>query len=102
MTSNPVTRVVDWLRAGYPDGVPATDHFPLIALLQRQSMTEAELRSVAHEVVFKSGGGPISETDIGALITKVTNELPHPDDVARVGARLMAGGWPLADPHQQD
>lgn len=102
MNPNPVTRVVDWLRAGYPDGVPPTDYIPLIALLQRQSMSDTELRSVAHEVVFNSGGGPISETDIGELITKVTNELPHPDDVTRVGARLMAGGWPLADPHHQD
>ncbi|GGF38178.1 hypothetical protein GCM10011519_09680 [Marmoricola endophyticus] len=98
-TGNPVVRVLDWLRAGYPEGVPPTDYFPLIALLQRQQMSEDEIRAIAHEVVFKSGGEPISETDIGELITKVTNELPHPEDVARVSTRLVAGGWPLADPH---
>ena len=99
MASNPVVRVVDWLRAGYPEGVPPTDHFPLLALLQRQQLTDEELRAIAHEVVFNSSGEPISETDIGELITKITDELPHPDDVSRVGARLVSGGWPLADPH---
>ena len=98
--SNPVGRVVDWLRAGYPEGVPPTDYHPLIALLQRQQMSDTEVRSVAHEVVFNSGGGPISDTDIGELIARVTNELPHPDDIARVSARLVSGGWPLADPRE--
>ncbi|MCW2759508.1 MAG: hypothetical protein JWO46_3254 [Nocardioidaceae bacterium] len=97
--SNPVSRVVDWLRAGYPDGIPPTDYFPLIALLQRQQLDDSEVKQIALEVVFNSAGDPINETDIGALITTVTNELPHPDDVARVSARLLAGGWPLADPH---
>ncbi len=101
MANNPVVRVVDWLRAGYPDGVPATDYFPLIALLQRQQMSDEELRAVAHEVVFNSHGEPISDTDIGELITKVTNELPHPEDVSRVSSRLVAGGWPLADPRTE-
>ena len=32
MTRFPHT-IVEWLRAGYPEGVPHTDHFPLPALL---------------------------------------------------------------------
>ena len=51
-------------------------------------------------LTVENDGAPITPIDIGALITKVTNELPHPDDVARVGARLVAGGWPLVDPHR--
>ena len=45
--ANPVGKVLDWLRAGYPDGVPPRDYFPLIALLRRH-----------HDVpsVFKSPG----------------------------------------------
>ena len=26
-------KIVDWLRAGYPDGVPQADYIPLVALL---------------------------------------------------------------------
>lgn len=95
--ANPVARVLDWLREGYPEGVPPTDYFPLIALLRRQ-LTDDEVRQVAASL--RNGDGQISDTDIGALITKVTNELPHPEDVSRVSTRLVAGGWPLSDPHQ--
>lgn len=100
--TNPVTKVLDWLRVGYPDGVPPKDYFPLIALLSKQHLTDAEVREVAHSLVTETNGEPISDTDIGALITKVTNELPHPDDVSRVSSRLVAGGWPLVDPHTAD
>jgi hypothetical protein len=55
---------------------------------------------VAAALAVGNDGDPITRIDIGALIIKVTNELPHPDDVARVGARLVAGGWPLVDPHR--
>ena len=98
--SNPVGKVLDWLRAGYPDGVPPRDYFPLVALLRRQQLTDDEVREVAAALTVKNDGAPITPIDIGALITKVTDELPHPDDVARVGARLVAGGWPLVDPHR--
>ncbi|RLV48934.1 DUF3349 domain-containing protein [Nocardioides mangrovicus] len=97
--SNPVSKVLDWLRAGYPDGVPPTDYFPLLALLRKTQLSDEEVREVAQHLEQRANGEPISTIDIGELITKVTNELPHPDDVSRVGARLVAGGWPLADPH---
>ncbi len=45
--ANPVGKVLDWLRAGYPDGVPPRDYFPLIALLRRQQLTDDEVREVA-------------------------------------------------------
>ena len=32
------------------------------------------------------------------MITKVSDELPREEDVARVRTRLALGGWPLADP----
>lgn len=96
--ANPVVRIPGRLREGYPDGVPPTDYFPLIALLRRQ-LTADEVRQVAASLVSgANGGGPINETDIGALITKVTNELPHPEDVARgelaPGGRWLAAGRP--------
>ena len=34
--------VLRWLRAGYPDGVPPKDYYPVLALLKR-SLTEDEV-----------------------------------------------------------
>ena len=37
-------------------------------------------------------GDPIYTADIGTLITKVTNELPRKEDVARVRDQLATAG----------
>ena len=34
-----LAKIVSWLRAGYPDGVPEHDYVPLIALLGSSSPT---------------------------------------------------------------
>lgn len=85
--------VVAWLRAGYPEGVPQTDYFPLIALLSRR-LTSDEVRTVAAELLRR---GDFDHVDIGVMITRITDELPTPDDVERVRKRLAAKGWPLGD-----
>ena len=89
-----LTRIVGWLRAGYPDGVPHDDAIPLLALLSRR-LTSDEIRTVALEV---SDRPDIDDIDIGAAIIKVADELPNPDDIERVRERLAAQGWPLDDP----
>ena len=88
--------VVSWLRAGYPEGVPASDYIPLLAVLARRLSPE-EVQVVADEL-RSSGQLPVDNVDIGTVITKVTNELPREEDVLRVRTRLAHGGWPLADP----
>ncbi|HEX3647126.1 MAG TPA: DUF3349 domain-containing protein [Pseudonocardiaceae bacterium] len=85
--------IVAWLRAGYPDGVPEHDYMPLFALLARQ-LTNDEVIAIAAEL--ESDGDPTSGQAIRTAITAVTNEKPLDTDVARVSARLAAGGWPLA------
>jgi len=82
--------VIDWLRAGYPEGVPAQDYIPLLALLRRR-LSDDEIKAVADEIL-KDGSHPFGTADIGVLITKVTNELPSEEDVARVRERLEAAG----------
>ena len=32
----PLLQIVEWLRAGYPEGVPEQDYQPLLALLSKQ------------------------------------------------------------------
>lgn len=91
-----LSAILDWLRAGYPDGVPETDYVPLFALLSRR-LSADEVRAVARSVIHDEGVA-ISDIDIAVEITKITNELPSEDDVARVRSKLAAAGWPLADP----
>ncbi len=88
-----LTSVVAWLRAGYPEGIPPTDYFPVLALLSRR-LSNDEVKLVAGELMQR---GDFDHVDIGVLITQVTDELPSPADVERVRERLAAKGWPLDD-----
>jgi hypothetical protein len=85
-----VTRVVDWLRAGYPTGLPDRDFVPLLALLRRR-LSDDEVRVVARRLV-ETGVLPGDHVDIGAAIAKVTTELPSEEDVARVRDALAEHG----------
>ncbi len=95
--SNVFERIVHWVRAGYPDGVPQEDYVALLAVLHRR-LTDHEVRSIADQLVAESGDGVIDREAIGAAITELAHEQPGDDDIARVAARLAAGGWPLAHP----
>jgi hypothetical protein len=86
-----LTSIVAWLRAGYPEGIPATDYFSVLALLSRRLGSD-EVKAVAHELRHR---GEFDDIDIAVLITQITDELPAPDDIERVRARLATKGWPL-------
>jgi hypothetical protein len=88
-----LTSVVAWLRAGYPEGIPPTDYFPVLALLSRR-LGNDDVKVVAHELMRQ---GNFDDVDIAVLITQITDELPSPEDVERVRERLAAKGWPLDD-----
>jgi hypothetical protein len=87
-----VTRVVRWLRAGYPTGLPEQDFVPLIALLRRR-LTDAEVTAVGAHLVT-TGDVPASRVDVGTAIARVTAELPSDDDIDRVRRYLVDHGWP--------
>ncbi|HEY2280357.1 MAG TPA: DUF3349 domain-containing protein [Streptosporangiaceae bacterium] len=89
--------ILNWVRAGYPEGLPPKDYIPLFALLGTQ-VTPADLEEIAEELVSQSD--PQSASAIKQAITDVTNVKPTDTDVARVRARLAEGGWPLARPEQ--
>jgi hypothetical protein len=90
-----LTRVIGFLRAGYPEGVPAVDRIPLLALLRRR-LSDDEVLDVATELAA-SGRLPIDATDIRVAITRLTDELPTPADIDRVKGRLSAAGWTVND-----
>jgi hypothetical protein len=87
--------VIGWLRAGYPDGVPDVDYIPLFALLGSQ-LTDTEVKAIGKEL--EDSSKPESAEAIRRAIANITSQTPHDADVARVRARLAAGGWPLAKP----
>jgi hypothetical protein len=93
-----LAKIVAWITSGYPEGVPGPDRVPLFALLKRR-LTDDEVRSV---VTALKDLGEFNDTDIGVLITQITDELPQPEDVERVRNRLAAKGWPLEDPRDTE
>ncbi len=83
-------KVVDWLRAGYPEGVPEVDYIPLFAILARR-LTSEEVTQVAEELTSL---GQISGVDaVRAAVSAVTHQPASEGDVTRVEARLAAVGW---------
>jgi hypothetical protein len=93
-----LARIVAWINAGYPEGVPGTDRVPLLALLKRR-LTDDEVKAVAQDLIDR---GEFDHIDIGVLITQIIDELPAPDDIERVRHRLAAKGWPLDDPRDAE
>jgi hypothetical protein len=83
--------IVQWLRAAYPQGIPEQDYVPLFALMPRK-LSEEEIRHLT-ETLNENGRGAASSIDIGVLITKITNELPRPEDVDRIRQRLGDLVW---------
>jgi hypothetical protein len=88
--------IVEWLRAGYPEGLPQQDYLPLVALLGSQ-LSNDDVAAIADELADK--GDPATADAIRDAITRVAGTRPTASDIARVRARLAAGGWPLATPH---
>jgi len=88
-------KIVGWLRAGYPEGVPTRDYIPLFALLGSQ-LTNEEVGLIAEDLA--SAADPASREAIKKAIADVTNTTPLDSDIARVRAHLAEGGWPLARP----
>ena len=93
-----LAKIVAWITAGYPEGVPGPDRVPLFSLLKPR-LTDEEVKTVVRELLDR---GEFDHVDIGVLITGLTDELPAPDDVERVRARLAAKGWPLDDPRDPE
>jgi hypothetical protein len=93
-----LAKIVEWINAGYPEGVPGPDRVPLFALLKRR-LTDDEVKAVARELMAL---GEFDDADIGVLITAITDEMPSPGDVERVRDRLAARGWPLDDPRDTE
>ena len=97
MSKYSLRSVLDWLRAGYPEGIPAKDHFALLAVLRRR-LTDDEISQVVELSVATAHEHPERHVDYDTLekiIAGVLHEEPTAEDVARVTERLTSGGWPV-------
>ncbi|MHA3019684.1 DUF3349 domain-containing protein [Mycobacterium sp. BMJ-28] len=94
--SDVLARILLFLRAGYPEGVPAADYIPLIAVLRRR-LSDDEVLTLTNNFIA-DGSKPAQGTDVRVAITKLTDEMPSHEDVQRVERRLLAAGWPIDDP----
>jgi hypothetical protein len=77
--------VLQWIREGYPDGVPDDETAALLAVLQERIGGDRALDVLRR--LHKDGR--ISDTAAAAL-------LPDDTQMRRVAAKLVLGGWPLA------
>lgn len=88
--------VVGWVRKGYPDGVPARDYYPLIALLAR-SLHEDQVVQAAWSVLKQSHpDNPVTVEEIRQAVHAVIEKEPNVNEINQVAARLALVGWPLA------
>lgn len=103
-----VGAVLNWLRAGYPSGVPGPDRVPLLALLRNTPLTEDQVKEVVREITAAESGALddhlIDHDEIEHFIKDVTHHDAGPENIRRVGATLAAAGWPLdnLDNHVDD
>lgn len=99
-TKSLLISVLNWLRAGYPEGVPGTDRVPLLALLRATPLSEEQVAEVVRNIAEASAPAdiddPIERDDIAEFIAEVTDHDAGPENIQRVAARLAAAGWPLA------
>lgn len=92
-----VATIVAFVRRGYPRGVPQTGYIPLLALLRRR-LSDDEVTAVVTQLVARDDELNVEIADIGAAITRITDELPSPADLDRVERRLDEISWPIIDP----
>ena len=84
-------KIVDWLRAGYPEGVPATDYVPLFSVLLRTHLTEDDVSAFARELAA------LSDEDTARVISEALAPRGWPPAAgASWPRRTGAGTGPLA------
>jgi Protein of unknown function (DUF3349) len=88
-------KVLDWLHAGYPQGVPQQDYYPLLAFLAR-SLKPEEVSEVVGALEAERGADRTTTSeDVGAAIEAVTKSPALGEDVHRVEHHLRELGWEL-------
>lgn len=84
--------IVDFVRKGYPQGVPQQDYIPLIALLARR-LSDEEVTAIADDLTPADGDRKV----ISDAIQRLGHQQVSETDVERVRDRLKSAGWEPGD-----
>jgi Protein of unknown function (DUF3349) len=96
-----VANYVAIIRAGYPHGIPETDYRTLLAIARRR-LSDDEIAALATDLVARGELTlDIDVADIGAAITRISDEPPSAADLERVQRRLR-GDWLNAVAHEDN
>jgi hypothetical protein len=98
MSESPIARILNWLKAGYPEGIPQHD-FPSVLLVLHRNLADTDIESIADDLALQSVSNdsePVTAEHIRAMIREHAFQSATPDDTRRVSAVLARGGWPLA------
>lgn len=98
MADSPISKVLTWLRSGYPEGIPQRD-FPSVLLVLQQNLSDVDIEAIADELALQSvsnGSVPVSAEQIRTMVRDHTFQPATDEDLRRVSAVLAQGGWPLA------
>ena len=84
-------KIVGWLRAGYPDGMPERDYIPLMALLGKHLASD-EVTLIAGELDISA---PVTAEEIKKAIGAITRAPVNDADTARSArtSQQAAGRW---------
>lgn len=93
-------RVLNWLRQGYPNGIPNHDTFALFYVLERE-LTEEDLRDLTELIIAEGESttlrpAPITREQIGRLILKVHAQSPVEEDITRIRQALIDADFPVS------
>lgn len=95
-----IGRVVTWLRAGYPEGVPTGDYVALLGVLRRR-LREEEIQEIV-ELLAAQRELDLTPDSIRELIRDYSLQEPHEADIARVTALLASTGYPVLDEDEDE
>lgn len=101
MSDSPITRILNWLKSGYPEGIPQRD-VPSVLLVLRRSLSDADVESIADNLALQSisnGSEPVTAAQIREMVRNHAFQSATPEDLRRVSAVLAHGGWPLSTEH---
>jgi hypothetical protein len=95
-TTSLLHSILDWLRAGYPEGVPGPDRVPLLALLRATPLTEDQIKQVVRNVT-SGGSTAMADGEIGEDEIARSSKTSHITTPVRRTFNASPPSWPRPD-----
>ncbi|EUA13941.1 hypothetical protein I553_7061 [Mycobacterium xenopi 4042] len=71
--------MLEWLRAGYPDGVPGPDRVPLLTLLRSTDLTDDQVRELIQKITTPGSAALAAGTGEGDVVAEFVSDMTHYD-----------------------